>query len=187
MLSRLYVEALLADEGLADQVWELWNVGEITDHRIADPVSYMYGKKRPNEWRCGGNQAMKTRMQSRFISVLSTAAAVFVLMPQIAGAGAVMRWERAGCQGQWQLHTAHYTYTGKDRRNYYWIEVKTSSISWPSTFAGPFEVDDHCEPIGISNNYHWFAKGCLNNGLSCNQMKVTNTIIVPRQMCRDTQ
>ena len=31
MLTRLYVEALLADEDLADQVWELWNVGEIPD------------------------------------------------------------------------------------------------------------------------------------------------------------
>ena len=25
MLARLYVEALLVDESLADQVWELWN------------------------------------------------------------------------------------------------------------------------------------------------------------------
>ena len=31
MLTRLYVEALLADEDLADQVWELWNVGMIPD------------------------------------------------------------------------------------------------------------------------------------------------------------
>ena len=31
MLARLYVEALLVDEFLADQVWELWNVGEIPD------------------------------------------------------------------------------------------------------------------------------------------------------------
>ena len=31
MLTRLYVEAILADADLADQVWELWNVGMIPD------------------------------------------------------------------------------------------------------------------------------------------------------------
>ena len=31
MLTRLYVEALLTDSELADQVWELWNAGAITD------------------------------------------------------------------------------------------------------------------------------------------------------------
>ena len=31
MFTRLYVEALLADEDLADQVWELWNDGLIPD------------------------------------------------------------------------------------------------------------------------------------------------------------
>jgi hypothetical protein len=31
MLEKLYVEALLADEYLADQVRELWNAGVITD------------------------------------------------------------------------------------------------------------------------------------------------------------
>ena len=31
MLARLYVEALLADPEWADQVWELWNAGVITD------------------------------------------------------------------------------------------------------------------------------------------------------------
>ena len=31
MLTSLYVEALLADPDLADQVWELWNAGVITD------------------------------------------------------------------------------------------------------------------------------------------------------------
>ena len=31
MLTRLYVDALLADEDLADQVWELWDAGVITD------------------------------------------------------------------------------------------------------------------------------------------------------------
>jgi len=27
----IYIEALLVDEELADQVWELWDAGEITD------------------------------------------------------------------------------------------------------------------------------------------------------------
>ena len=31
MLTEIYIEALLADEELADQVWELWNAGVITD------------------------------------------------------------------------------------------------------------------------------------------------------------
>ena len=29
MLPEIYIEALLVDEGLADQVWEAWNAGEI--------------------------------------------------------------------------------------------------------------------------------------------------------------
>ena len=28
MLTRLYIEALLADEELADQVWEAWDAGQ---------------------------------------------------------------------------------------------------------------------------------------------------------------
>jgi len=31
MLTELYIEALLIDEDLADQVWELWNARVITD------------------------------------------------------------------------------------------------------------------------------------------------------------
>ncbi len=31
MLTRLYIEALLVDEELADQVWEDWDKGEIDD------------------------------------------------------------------------------------------------------------------------------------------------------------
>ena len=31
MLTRLYIEALIADEELADQVWERWDKGEIDD------------------------------------------------------------------------------------------------------------------------------------------------------------
>jgi len=37
MLTRLFIEALLIDEQLADQVWELWNENEgvITDDLAA--------------------------------------------------------------------------------------------------------------------------------------------------------
>ena len=35
MLTRLYMEVLLVDEDLADQVWELWNAGVITDDLAA--------------------------------------------------------------------------------------------------------------------------------------------------------
>ena len=31
MLTEIYIEALLVDEVLADQVWEVWNVGELGD------------------------------------------------------------------------------------------------------------------------------------------------------------
>ncbi len=33
--TRLFIEALLVDEELADQVWELWNVGEISEDLAA--------------------------------------------------------------------------------------------------------------------------------------------------------
>jgi hypothetical protein len=43
MLTEIYIEALLVDEDLADQVWEAWDKGEIDDQgawvawqRIAD-------------------------------------------------------------------------------------------------------------------------------------------------------
>jgi hypothetical protein len=35
MFTELYIEALLVDEDLADQVWELWNAGVITDSLAA--------------------------------------------------------------------------------------------------------------------------------------------------------
>lgn len=31
MFTKFYIEALLVDEDLADQVWELWHEGVITD------------------------------------------------------------------------------------------------------------------------------------------------------------
>ena len=35
MLAEIYIAALLVDEELADQVWELWNAGVITDDLAA--------------------------------------------------------------------------------------------------------------------------------------------------------
>ncbi len=35
MLTEIYIEALLVDKELADQVWKLWNVGLITDDLAA--------------------------------------------------------------------------------------------------------------------------------------------------------
>jgi len=35
MLTALYIEDLLVDPDLADQVWELWNAGAITDNLAA--------------------------------------------------------------------------------------------------------------------------------------------------------
>jgi len=31
MLTEIYIEALLVDEDLADQVWQAWDAGEIDD------------------------------------------------------------------------------------------------------------------------------------------------------------
>ena len=35
MVSEIYIDALLVDEDLADQVWELWDAGEIGDELAA--------------------------------------------------------------------------------------------------------------------------------------------------------
>ena len=35
MLTEIYIEALLVDEELADQVWDMWNAGVITDDLAA--------------------------------------------------------------------------------------------------------------------------------------------------------
>jgi len=34
MLTEIYIEALLIDEELADQVWEAWDAGEIDDFKV---------------------------------------------------------------------------------------------------------------------------------------------------------
>ncbi len=50
MLTEIYIEALLVDEELADQVWEAWDAGKLTDGAaciawllIAGLVSDHYG------------------------------------------------------------------------------------------------------------------------------------------------
>jgi len=35
MLTELYIEALLADDALADEIWDLWNAGVIEDDMAA--------------------------------------------------------------------------------------------------------------------------------------------------------
>ncbi len=38
MLTEIYIEALLVDQELADQVWEAWDTGEIVDKQVRPPV-----------------------------------------------------------------------------------------------------------------------------------------------------
>ncbi len=42
MLPEIYIEALLADEELADQVWGAWDKGEIDDSVAARIWVYIY-------------------------------------------------------------------------------------------------------------------------------------------------
>ncbi len=44
MLTEIYIEALLVDEELADQVWEAWDRGEIDDQVAWSPWS-TFGRK----------------------------------------------------------------------------------------------------------------------------------------------
>lgn len=46
MLTELYIEALLVDEVLADQVWELWNAGDITDGEAEQVWSRVVAEKK---------------------------------------------------------------------------------------------------------------------------------------------
>ena len=39
MLTKIYIEALLVDEGLADQVWNAWDKGEIDNEAAC--ISWM--------------------------------------------------------------------------------------------------------------------------------------------------
>ena len=55
MLTEIYIEALLVDEELADQVWKAWNAGKLND--VAACIAWMlivelplYTQKRPLGW-----------------------------------------------------------------------------------------------------------------------------------------
>ena len=55
MLTEIYIEALLVDEALADQVWEAWDSGEIDDAAAwlvwwLLAKSPVYTQKRPLGW-----------------------------------------------------------------------------------------------------------------------------------------
>ncbi len=43
MLIEIYIEALLVDEELADQVWEAWIAGEIIEKQVRPPVTDIDG------------------------------------------------------------------------------------------------------------------------------------------------
>ena len=49
MLTRLYIEALLVDEDLADHVWEAWDKGEIGDQAVVLLWSHLTLVR----WDCG--------------------------------------------------------------------------------------------------------------------------------------
>ena len=43
MLTEIYIEALLVDERLADQVWAAWDAGEIVEKQVRPPVPEIGG------------------------------------------------------------------------------------------------------------------------------------------------
>ncbi len=43
MLTEIYIEALLVDEELADQVWWAWDAGEIVEKQVRPPVPGVSG------------------------------------------------------------------------------------------------------------------------------------------------
>ena len=45
MLTEIYIEALLVDEELADQIWEAWNVAEIDD--LGTSLMWLFIVQRP--------------------------------------------------------------------------------------------------------------------------------------------
>ena len=52
MLTEIYIEALLVDEELADQVWEAWDKGEIDDQVVW--LAWRLIAKRPVYRSCPG-------------------------------------------------------------------------------------------------------------------------------------
>ncbi len=57
MLAEIYIEALLVDEELADQVWEAWDKGEIRDE-VAAPAWWLI---RLNPQQSGQSSTMLKR------------------------------------------------------------------------------------------------------------------------------
>ena len=53
MLTEIYIEALLVDEELADEVWEAWDEGEIDDG-IACTAWMMIAGRSVRRWPGGG-------------------------------------------------------------------------------------------------------------------------------------
>ncbi len=49
MLTEIYIQALMVDEELADQVWEAWDVGEIDDSVAAWIWVYIYSACQKSE------------------------------------------------------------------------------------------------------------------------------------------
>ncbi len=50
MLTDIYIEALLVDEGLADQVWEAWDKGEILTPMFEFDFTHFWPEiKRPQD------------------------------------------------------------------------------------------------------------------------------------------
>ena len=43
ILCKIYIEALLTNEELADQVWEAWDAGEIVGKQVRPPVPEIGG------------------------------------------------------------------------------------------------------------------------------------------------
>ncbi len=50
MLTEIYIEALLVDEGVGDEAWELWNGGVITDDLAARAWWFIAQHERCGMW-----------------------------------------------------------------------------------------------------------------------------------------
>ncbi len=42
MLTEIYIEALLVDEELADQVWQAWDQREVVEKQVRPPVPEIF-------------------------------------------------------------------------------------------------------------------------------------------------
>ncbi len=48
MLTEIYIEALLVDEEMADQIWQLWHVGQADDETACIAWLLIIGSISPN-------------------------------------------------------------------------------------------------------------------------------------------